>query len=515
MSEGIKEKQQTKYWQKRALHHLPEMRAAKVAGLFPKKEGWRNVPEHGLVEGEAIGVLANAFDIPERTRSHMETAGNLHDVGKRRQIELYNQQGPAGAREAEKQQAVFLENSGFPSEVIRLTKFMGGLSPLEMVKDPKADKLELKDDLDLPVLICHYVDDITLHDQIVPLKDRIAYVKERYKVEDEEGVERIGKPYSDVQFEVARQIEQKLAKMLGVEPADKLPEWIKSKIMERIEQENLREVCIEAAQAAFNAHEQLGEEGKREKATNVFGERTLVADWECEEAVINIFKKHKIPVRIISEEHGEVTIGENPKYLAVLDGLDGTYQYKRDVADDDRRYGTMFAIFRGTDPKYQDAIVSFIMEHPTKRLFMAINSKGAYAIENGKKKLIGTSGATAIDQNLRIFAGEPEGYQGPKFSEKLGQFHSTHPNASSRCYADLASGEVDAVYETTRKRNLELAAAYLLVTEAGGAMITEDGEDLGDQNYLTYGQGKGEYKGIISASTLELAKDVRQLVKSS
>lgn len=514
MSEGVKEKQQVRYWQKRSLQHLPEMRAAKAAGLFPKKEGWRNVPEHGLVESQGIDVMAEAFSIPNPTRRHMESAGNLHDVGKRRQIELYNQQGPSGARKAEKEQEVFLENSGFPSEVIRLTKFMGGLSPLEMVKDPKADKLELKDDLDLPVLICHYVDDITLHDQIVPLKDRIAYVKERYKVEDEEGVKIIGRPYSDVQFEVARQIERKLAKLLGIEPPEKLPEWIRDKILERVEHDRLEEVCVEAAHAAFNAHEQLGDNGKREKATNAFGETTLVADWECEEAVINVFKKHKIPVKIISEEHDEVTIGENPQYLAVLDGLDGTYQYKRDEIDDDRRYGTMFAIFKGTDPKYEDAIAAFIMEHPTRKLFFASKGKGAYVSEDNHKKPVVASSKSNLDQRTRVFVDEGYEYNKSTFSTKLQDYKPRCTFASSRYYADLTSGHADIVCECTRKGNLELATAYLLVREAGGAMIMEDGANLGDQTYLTYGQGRDEYKGIISAATRELADEVRQLVKS-
>ncbi len=518
MSEGVKGKHQVRYWQKRSFRHLPEMRAAKAAGLFPKKEGWRNVVEHEIVEAEACDILAEAISLPQAERRQVKDAAALHDVFKRKEKELMERLGPEGYTVGQEEEGIFLKERGYGQEIIKLAHSVGHGSLLEMVEDPNDAELKVKDDIDLPTLIIHYVDDITLNNDIVPLNIRIDYLEAnpRYQETNEQGRKVFaGRTYFEVQREVSRKIEAKLASMLGIEPAEKLPDWIKGKILERIEQEKITQICIEAAKEAFRVHQELGEKGKEETTTNQFGERTLLGDWECEEAVIRVLKKHKLKVRLISEEHGDVVIGEgDPKYLAVLDGIDGSFQYKAEESSD-RRYGTMFAIFDNTDPKYKDAISSFIMEHPTERLYFAQRGQGAYVIEGEKKKSIKTSNVKNLDSGVRLFVDEGYEYNKSTFSTKLQDYKPRCTFASSRYYADVASGHADVVCECTRKGNLELATAYLLVTGAGGAMITEDGEDLGTQDYLIYGQGKDEYKGIISAATRKLAEDVRQLIKVS
>lgn len=513
MPESTIEKDRTRFWQRRALKHLPEMRAAKAAGLFPKSEGYRNIVEHLLVEPEGIDTLGEILGLAESTRRAMRLAGSLHDVKKRQQIEAYNQLGPQGAREAEKEQVSFLRSRGYSEEVVRLIQSMGGLSPLTLVEDPKADVLKLKENIDLPTLIVHYIDNITLHNRIVPLRERVAYVKKRYKEEDEEGRRTLGRPYSDIQFEVGRLIEEMLAGRLGVDPPEKLPEFINAKIAERIEQEKMERICIEAAQEAFRVHQELGGKGKQETGTtNQFGEKTLLGDLKCEEAVLGVLRRNNIPIKVISEENREATIGEGePRYLGVLDGIDGTYQYRRKEQDEDRRYGTMFAIFEGTDPQYKDALVAVIMEHPTRKLYYASRGKGAYVVENGKKQPVKTSGLAKPTPDLRIFIDEPYDFNREKFSKYLSGFNPRSTVSMCHFFTDLASGQTDVVCICTRKRNLEVAAAYILIGEAGGATIKlDDGQDLGEEKYLEYGQGKGEYKGIISAATLDLAKAIRQ-----
>lgn len=222
------------YWQQRSLSHLREMRAAKLAGLFPKKEGWRNVVEHELVEAEAADVLGEAVGLAEIERKSLYSSALLHDVYKRREREAFKQKGAEAAQETDEKQAAFLESLGYTKEVAELTQLAGGYSLAHFLEDPSTENLVLKKDLPLADLILHYVDDITLGSDLVPLKERIAYVKEKYKEEDEKGKELYGgRLPSDVSYEVSRQIQKKLAGIIGVD-AETLPNWIKRKIEERI-----------------------------------------------------------------------------------------------------------------------------------------------------------------------------------------------------------------------------------------------------------------------------------------
>lgn len=242
MSEGVKEKQQTKYWQKRSLQHLPEMRAAKAAGLFPKKEGWSNVVEHEIVEAEACDVLADALGLPSTERTQLRDAAALHDVFKRREKELMEKMGPSGYDVGQEEEAKFLKERGYSEEIIRLARSVGHSSLFPMIKDPKAPQLKVREDIDLSTLIIHYIDDITLNSDLVPLNQRIDYLEKnpRYTETNEQGrAVFAGRAYFEVQREVSRQIEERFARILGVEPPEKLPEWIKTKIAERIENEKI------------------------------------------------------------------------------------------------------------------------------------------------------------------------------------------------------------------------------------------------------------------------------------
>ena len=85
--------------------------------------------------------------------------------------------------------------------------------------------------------------------------------------------------------------------------------------------------------------------------------------------------------------------------------------------------------------------------------------------------------------------------------------------SSTDSYLRLLLGEADLVLECTRKGNLEIATAYGLITEAGGVMVTADGEDLGKQRYFEYGQREEEFLPVITAATKELALGLIEYLK--
>ncbi|KKQ75916.1 MAG: hypothetical protein US96_C0002G0029, partial [Candidatus Woesebacteria bacterium GW2011_GWB1_38_5b] len=81
-------------------------------------------------------------------------------------------------------------------------------------------------------------------------------------------------------------------------------------------------------------------------------------------------------------------------------------------------------------------------------------------------------------------------------------FIGSPENSGSSCkyYSDLISGKIDVVIECTRKRNLEIAAAYGLVREAGGVMVDILGRDLEKMSYLEFYQSDDKHFPIISAA---------------
>ncbi len=490
------------FWQKRTLTHLKEMRAEKLAGLFPKKEGWRNVVAHELVEAEGADVLADILGLPQELREKLYSAALLHDVYKRKEREAFKERGSTGAEETDKQQGSFIESLGFDEKIAELGSLAGGYALPYFLEDPGAEVLTIKKELPIEDLIIHYVDDITLGSDLVPLKQRVAYVKETYKEEDEAGMKMFGgRLPSDVQFEVSRQIEIKLAGLVGVDNSETLPEWIKSKILERIELSMLERVVMEAAFEAYRVYESLGETGKEKAGVNQFGEQRVKGDWECEEAIINSLKQAGINARVVSEEHGTFEIGENSEYLVTLDGIDGSRQYLSEP-NEDRHFGPMMSIFKGLDPKYDDSLVSFMFDFASGNLFLAIKGAGTYIIDNGKKKRVVLESVKKFGKDLVIY-GDGES----KYVPQLVGFPVVTTASSCADYNNLLTGKARAVSAYTLKQNLELACAYRLVTEAGGAIIKiDDGEGLGEERYLEYGQK--DHRGVVSAASSELAKEI-------
>lgn len=232
-----KDKDTTRYFQKRSLAYLSQMRDAKIRGLFPKSEGWRNVVEHEIVEAEACDVLAEELHLAEEIRRNINLAASVHDINKRREIELMRKVGYLGYDRGQSDQDDFLKERGYSEEVVDLAGSVGSGSLFEFLVDSKAGELQVREDLPLSKLIVHYVDDIVLRNNIVPLKERIAYLLTvpGYNELNEAGRKDFnGKTAFEVQFEVSRQIEQRLAGLLNIDPPESLPDFIKGKIEGRI-----------------------------------------------------------------------------------------------------------------------------------------------------------------------------------------------------------------------------------------------------------------------------------------
>ncbi len=274
--------------------------------------------------------------------------------------------------------------------------------------------------------------------------------------------------------------------------------------------ERFEQITLDSLHKALSVHDNLGETGEELVQKNQFGETALRVDIECEKAILDFLKAAGVPIRVISEEHGQVDITENQRYLGILDGLDGSNVYKKERGR--ARYGTMFGIFDTTNPSYSDYLVSGIMEHSTKRLFVAKRNGGAFVVEGGKRMPIHSSSRTQLDPAAQIYIDEYFEVNRETFSKKLKGFNTHYGGSSAVYYADVASGAADLALECTRKNNLEIAIAYGLEMEAGAVMVGLDGASLGDKKYLEFGQK--EKVPIITAATRELAERLLEHIKT-
>jgi fructose-1,6-bisphosphatase/inositol monophosphatase family enzyme len=172
----------------------------------------------------------------------------------------------------------------------------------------------------------------------------------------------------------------------------------------------------------------LGEKCRESIKTNQFKEESLRLDIETESSIIQVLRKSKLPIRIISEEQGCLDLTEDPKCLGVLDGLDGSNPYKANIKDS--RYGTMFAIFAGLNPNYGDFIFSGIIEYPTGRLFYASKNNGSYLRENGITQRIRCSNLKSLEKP-RIYIDEGTEFNKELFSSKLTKFKPKYLGSSA------------------------------------------------------------------------------------
>lgn len=265
--------------------------------------------------------------------------------------------------------------------------------------------------------------------------------------------------------------------------------------------EQARQVVTEGLRLAMEVHSSLGKRGEESLETNQFGDTALRVDIEIEKAILDYFRHAQLPIKVISEEHGTTMISEEPKLLAIMDGLDGSsvYKEKRNWG----RYGTMLGIFSGLDPLYSDYLVSGIAIHSPSELLIAAKSKGVEFTNNTGQYPVHASGQTELNQHTRIRIDEYFEENRELFSENLQGFNTSCDGSSSISYADVARGEADLALECTRKSNLEIAIAYGLEREAGAVMVDIDGQDLGVQKYQEFGQAKKV--SVVTAATPELA----------
>ncbi len=196
-------------------------------------------------------------------------------------------------------------------------------------------------------------------------------------------------------------------------------------------------------------------------------------DLIAEKAIVETLEEREASVILISEETGTKRIGDAPhRHYLTTDPIDGTTNAIRGIPF----IATSLAISKA--PYLQDvetALVSDLLHDVT---YTASREKGAF--KNGSR--IEPSATSSLER--AVMGVDLKAFRTMELVKRLGRVlektkHLRHlgANAIEICY--VADGSTDAFIDLRGKlRVTDVAAAYLILREAGGIMVAPDGEEM-------------------------------------
>jgi myo-inositol-1(or 4)-monophosphatase len=221
--------------------------------------------------------------------------------------------------------------------------------------------------------------------------------------------------------------------------------------------QGLREVLIEHP----TSRERVIETGDRGEG----GDRTLVIDQQAEDAVFaQLDAMHAAGARFvaISEERGIVDYG-GEEVRVVIDPLDGSLNAKRGM----RSYALSIAVADG--PTMADVVFGFVYDFGTNEEWTARRGEGSYL--NGQRIADPPPERRTSDGRLELItieSSDPQ-YMAPAMEGLIEHVHRVRAIGSiaiSCC--QVAAGRVEGMLTLWRTRAVDVAAAQLIVREAGG-----------------------------------------------
>ncbi len=240
---------------------------------------------------------------------------------------------------------------------------------------------------------------------------------------------------------------------------------------------------------------------KKTKKINTEGEKSLQVDIKLENVFIKYFKENKLPVKIFSEESGEISIHPNPKYIAVFDPLDGTTNYR--VGKDLLQYGSLISIYKGLTPKLKDIVAAGAIEYSLNLGW--IYSQGKTVDLQGNRVILDKKWKPHYSTPIHLDLYCKQGYDVySSISKKL----FIRNRGSTIGNLSLVLSNVSSGIGLNKIKPQEIGAVYALIKGAGGIVVNHSGKDLSSEQYSpskTYQLLAGN-KTIIDYAVTQLAK---------
>ena len=234
---------------------------------------------------------------------------------------------------------------------------------------------------------------------------------------------------------------------------------------------DLLELCNRASQAAADAIEDMV--GSSDAYSTVYmgadGTPTKKIDAVAEDAILTILKDDGRSMRLLSEEAGDIMIGEEdePDVSIILDPLDGTYNAAFGIPF----YSVSIAIAK---PDLSDVSFGYVTNLANGDTYHAGSGKGAYL--NGKS--ISPSDNSEIhDFCISAYGYRPHVERTSILCKGVRRIRILGSVALELCY--VASGRMDAFVDVRRALRLtDVAAGNFILEKAGGMVSNELGDPL-------------------------------------
>jgi myo-inositol-1(or 4)-monophosphatase len=232
-------------------------------------------------------------------------------------------------------------------------------------------------------------------------------------------------------------------------------------------------LCRSAAHAARNAVSELTSTAERSvpQGEGEGGDTTLAVDRAAEDAVFDSLVAFGEPLLAVSEERGEVSLNggdERGPVRVVVDPVDGSMNAKRGLP-----FACVSVAVAG-GPRMRDVEVGFVAELDPPRDWWAVRGEGAFLAGERLERL----GPGALEvlglETARpaLVAAAAEAIAGIE-ARRLRVLGSV---AAAMCL--VAAGKLDAMVTLREVRSVDVAAAQLIVEEAGGAVALPGGDAL-------------------------------------
>jgi myo-inositol-1(or 4)-monophosphatase len=203
------------------------------------------------------------------------------------------------------------------------------------------------------------------------------------------------------------------------------------------------------------------------------GDSIKPVDLAAEKAIIETLQQYGVSFTLISEESGVKEFGEAPRqcYLTV-DPIDGTTNLTRGLPF----YASSIAV--SATPKLSSVYAGLVVDLFRNTTYTALKGKGTY--RDGEK--IKSSALVPLDDavmglDLNTYRVREIAPQVTRLIEATKHIRHFGANALELCY--VAEGLTDAFVDIRGKlRTTDLAAAFLLLQEAGGIITTPEGKTL-------------------------------------
>ncbi|MFQ6095729.1 MAG: inositol monophosphatase family protein [Candidatus Bathyarchaeia archaeon] len=212
------------------------------------------------------------------------------------------------------------------------------------------------------------------------------------------------------------------------------------------------------------------ERSRKPVGVGASGDVTRQIDAVAEGVIVKYLERNRIPCTLIGEECGVRKIGESPEAYIIVDGIDGTTNAMRGI----RFACTSIAVAR------RDRLDSI-----EAAVVMRLDDGGTYTAEKGgRAEYNGEKISPSEVRSLKEAVIAIDISRSPENIDRITPLMKTASHvrclgSSALEICQVSSGQLDAYVDVRGKlRTTDLAAAILVLREAGGSILQPDGEEL-------------------------------------